>query len=360
VKKILKKEVERLLITESSSLTDALKQMDKVGKKLLIVKDQDGKYKSILSIGDIQRHLIENQNFEAIISNVLRPSVRIANKTQRLEEIKKEMLEFRMEFMPVVDNEELLGVYFWEDVFGEVQRKNDTYLNLPVVIMAGGKGTRLQPLTNVIPKPLIPIGHKTILEEIMDRFVDVGCHEFYLSVNYRASTIKHYLSELNNEAYQVSYFQESKPLGTAGSMYLLKDKLNSTFFVSNCDIIIDQDLEDIYEYHRRSKNDITVVSALKHNIIPYGTIETGKNGVLKKLSEKPQVTYQINTGVYILEPNVLNSIPEDEFFHITDLIEKIKRNNGKIGVFPISEGAWQDIGEWVEYKKVLANNGFII
>lgn len=360
MKELIHAEVEKLLIFESSNLTDALRQMDKVEKKILIVTSLDGKYKSIVSVGDIQRHLIENQDFTATISRVLRPTVRVANIYQRIEEIKKEMLEYRMELMPVVDNKELIGVYFWEDIFGEVRRKKDTHLNLPVVIMAGGKGTRLQPLTNVIPKPLIPVGDKTILEVIMDRFVDVGCHEFYMSVNYKATTIKHYLSELNNKEYQVSYFQEDKPLGTAGSMYLLKDKLHSTFFVSNCDIIIDQDLEDIYEYHKNNKNDITIVSALKHHTIPYGTIETEKNGVLIKLSEKPQVTYQINTGVYILEPHVLNNIPEDEFYHITHLIENVKENNGKVGVFPISEGAWQDIGEWDEYKKVLASNGFII
>lgn len=353
MKELLNIKVEKLLISEYSNLTDALKKMDMVGKKLLIVTGHNGKYKSVVSVGDIQRHLIENQDFGATISSVLRSLVRVANTTQSLEEIKKEMLQFRMEFMPVVDNGELVGVYFWEDIFGEVQRKKGTCLDLPVVIMAGGKGTRLQPLTNVIPKPLIPIGEKTILEEIMDRFVDVGCHEFYMSVNYKAATIKHYLAELNNEAYDVSYFQEDKPLGTAGSMYLLKDKLSSTFFVSNCDIIIDQDLEDIYEYHKNNKNDITIVSALKHHTIPYGTIETGKNGVLKKLSEKPQVTYQINTGVYILEPHVLNHIPEDEFYHITHLIEHIKENNGKVGVFPISEGAWQDIGEWDEYLKYI-------
>lgn len=353
MKNLLDTKIEKLLICESANLTSALKQMDKVDKKLLIVTDLEGKYKTIVSVGDIQRHLIENQNFEASVSSVVRSSVRVSNSIQSLDEIKKVMLQYRIEFMPVVDNEELVGVYFWEDIFGEVKRKKKSSLRLPVVIMAGGKGTRLQPLTNVIPKPLIPIGEKTILEEIMDRFVDVGCNDFYMSVNYKAATIKHYLSELNNSSYNVTYFQEDKPLGTAGSMYLLKDKLNSTFFVSNCDIIIDQDFEDIYEYHKNNKNDITIVSALKHHTIPYGTIETGKNGVLEKLSEKPEVNYQINTGVYILEPHVLNNIPEDEFFHITHLIENVKNNEGKVGVFPISAGAWQDIGEWDEYLKYI-------
>ena len=353
-------DIENILIGPNSTILTSLKRMDEVRSKLLIVFGH-GKYIGLLSIGDIQRAIINSVDLNSYISDIIRKDHIIVKPEQSIEEVKKMMISIRAEFMPVVNIErELVNVYFWQDVFGEVQRKKETFLNLPVVIMAGGKGTRLQPLTNVIPKPLIPIGEKTILEEIMDRFVAVGCCEFHMSVNYKAATIKHYLSELNNEAYDVSYFQEDKPLGTAGSMYLLKDKLNSTFFVSNCDIIIDQDLEDIYEYHKSNKNDITIVSALKHHTIPYGTIETEKNGVLKKLSEKPQVTYQINTGVYILEPHVLNSIPEDQFYHITHLIENIKENNGKVGVFPISEGAWQDIGEWPEYKKVIANNGYII
>lgn len=347
-----KDKIESISIQSSDSILLALKHMDKIAKRLLLVFNKEY-FISILSIGDIQRAILKGENLDISVSQILRHNIQLANPQESFEEIKGRMLKGRIECMPIVDDNKLLDVYFWEDVFGEIQRKKGKCLNLPVVIMAGGKGTRLHPLTNVIPKPLIPIGEKTILEEIMDRFVDAGCHEFYMSVNYKAATIKHYLSELNNEAYDVSYFQEDKPLGTAGSMYLLKDKLNSTFFVSNCDIIIDQDLEDIYEYHKSNKNDITIVSALKHHTIPYGTIETGKNGVLKKLSEKPQVTYQINTGVYILEPHVLNHIPEDDFYHITHLIEHIKDNNGKVGVFPISEGAWQDIGEWDEYLKYI-------
>lgn len=357
---MLTSKIQGILIKPNNTILTSLRKMDEVRSKLLIVFE-DGKYIGLLSIGDIQRAIINSVDLNSSIFDIIRKDNIIVNPSHSIEDVKNIMISIRAEFMPVVNaNSELINVYFWEDIFGGVQRKKETFLNLPVVIMAGGKGTRLQPITNVIPKPLIPIGDKTILEEIMDRFVDVGCHEFYMSVNYKAATIKHYLSELNNEAYNVSYFQEDKPLGTAGSMYLLKDKLNSTFFVSNCDIIIDQDFEDIYEYHKTNKNDITIVSALKNHTIPYGTIETGKNGILKKLSEKPQVTYQINTGVYILEAHVLNHIPEDEFYHITHLIENIKEKKGKVGVFPISEGAWQDIGEWDEYKKVLANNGFII
>jgi len=215
--------------------------------------------------------------------------------------------------------------------------------------MAGGKGSRLKPITNIIPKPLIPLGEKTIVEIIMNKFIEVGCNNFFMSVNYRADFIKHYFKTLNDDTYKIRYFQEKKPLGTAGSLFLLKDKISTTFFVTNCDIIIEQDYREIYDYHKDVKNELTIVTALKHYKIPYGIIETSENGQLISLSEKPEYTFKINSGLYILEPHLLNEIPENKFFHITQIIEKIKKRNGKIGAFPISEKSWIDIGEWKVY-----------
>ena len=217
--------------------------------------------------------------------------------------------------------------------------------------MAGGRGTRLAPLTNVWPKPLIPINQKTIVEDIMDRFVEVGCNEFYLSVNYKAEVIQQYFDNLNSPFYKITYIREEKPLGTAGSLYLLKDKIHSTFFVSNCDILIEEDFTSIYEYHKTHQNEITIVAAIKSFPIPYGTIETGEGGQLKSIQEKPELSFKINTGMYILEPNLIQEIPKNDFFHITTLIEKLHREGRKVGVFPVSEGSWKDIGNWEEYIK---------
>jgi NDP-sugar pyrophosphorylase family protein len=187
----------------------------------------------------------------------------------------------------------------------------------------------------------------------MDRFVGVGCNEFHISVNYKAQTIKDYFVNLNNAAYNIDYFEEDKPLGTAGSMFLIKDKIQTTFFVSNCDILIDQDLSEIYKYHKSNKNKITIVSAMKNYKIPYGTIETSEKGILKSMDEKPELIFQINTGMYILEPEMLDLIPNNEFFHITELIEKVRKSGENVGVFPIAENSWQDIGNWDDYKKIL-------
>ena len=323
-----KEKIDKRLIQQNKSILSALKQMDEIDKKLLLVFDND-KFVNVLSIGDIQRAILNNRSLDIPIKEILRNNTRIASMDTPFEQIKEIMADYRMECMPVVNSKgNLIKVYFWEDVFGNGEKRIKANFNLPIVIMAGGKGTRLKPLTNVIPKPLIPIGEKTMLEEIMYRFVNVGCNDFYLSVNYKAEIIKHYFDQLSNPNYKINYFQENKPLGTAGSLYLIRDKIKTTFFVTNCDIIIDEDYSEILNYHNENKNELTIVSALKHYPIPYGTIETGSNGMLKELKEKPELTFQINSGMYILESHLLNEIPENEFFHITHLIEKIIQRNG--------------------------------
>jgi len=351
-KNILDK-ISNIRIKSNQTILSALKQMDAHGKKLLVVFEND-KFISLISIGDIQRAIIDGINLNSPIINILRPNIEVARSYEPFTQIKQRMLDFRIECMPVVDqNNELINVYFWEDAFLPEQKRINQNLDLPVVIMAGGKGSRLKPLTNVLPKPLIPVGEKTILEDIMDRFIEVGCEQFFISVNYKAEMIKHYFSSLVKTNYNISYFEEDRPLGTAGSLYLLKNKIAKTFFVSNCDIIIDTDYVALLKYHQENHNELTVVSALKHYPIPYGTIETGKNGKLIELKEKPELTFQINTGMYILEPHLLNEIPENNFFHITHLIDNITKRMGKVGVFPISEGSWKDIGDWAVYSKLL-------
>jgi NDP-sugar pyrophosphorylase family protein len=222
--------------------------------------------------------------------------------------------------------------------------------------MAGGKGTRLKPFSNILPKPLFPLGDKTIAETIMDKFHEVGSRRFWFSVNYRHEMIKTYFDCLDKK-YAINYFQEEKPLGTAGSLTLLKEMINETFFVSNCDIIIDADYSEIVGYHREQKNEITMVTSLKHVQIPYGTVETGEGGQVQSLIEKPELTFMVNAGFYVLEPHLLSQIPEGEFYHITQLIDKVRSRNGRVGAYPVSEKSWCDIGEWGEYRKTLGDFG---
>lgn len=340
------------VISPEASLLDAFKRMDVLDKKLLIVEDSN-QFIGLLSAGDIQRAIINNIPLNSKVKEVLRKEIRIASPHDEFEKIKQMMLDFRMELCPVVDNNRtIVKVYFWEDVFSEKQKVPVNQFNLPVIIMAGGVGSRLKPLTNVLPKPLIPIGEKTMLEEIFERFARHGCNKFYLSVNYKAELIEYYIQQ-QKLPYEIDFFKEDKPMGTAGSLSLLKDKINETFFVSNCDIIIEEDYSQILDYHKKNKNEITLVAALKSIPIAYGTIETAENGRLIKLVEKPELTFKINSGMYILEPHLIDEIPMKENFHITNLIEKVLARKGAVGVYPVSEKSWSDVGDWSLYRQYL-------
>ncbi len=339
-------------ISQYASLLDAMKQMDVKQVKVLLVFTEE-KFEGMLTIGDIQRAIIKNIALTSPIFDILDRNKVYGYVSDSQEKISDQMYRLRSECMPILDADgNLVEVLFWNDVFGKERQPQREKINLPVVIMAGGKGTRLKPITNVIPKPLVPIGDKTILEEIMDQFEGIGCDTFYMSVNYKFDIMKFYLDQLDHH-YNISFFQEEKPLGTIGSVSLLKGKITTPFFVSNCDIIIDQDYRDVYDYHKTNQNDITIVTAVKSFKIPYGVIETGENGLMTGLTEKPENTYMINTGVYILQPELIEEIPEGEFFHITHLMEKVRARGGKIGCFPVSEKSWTDMGDWSEYLKLI-------
>ena len=345
-------DIEKRSIQVSKSILEALKLMDSSKTKLLFVFDEK-KFVGLLTIGDVQRAILKDVVLSSSIFTILDKNKVYASVDEPVESIKNKMSRLRAECMPVLDQDgNLVEVYYWKDLFGTSNNKAIQDINLPVVIMAGGKGTRLAPLTNVYPKPLIPIGEKTIVETIMDKFVDHGCHYFYMSVNYKADTIKNYFDFINNPDYNIHYFQEKKPLGTAGSLRLLKDKINTTFFVSNCDILIEEDYSEILNYHRSNNNELTVVAAVKTLSIPYGTIITGENGILESIEEKPTLSFKINTGLYILEPSLLNDIP-NEFYHITHLMEKLKTQGRRVGVYPIIQNDWKDMGEWNEYLKMI-------
>ncbi|NPD46741.1 nucleotidyltransferase family protein [Lentimicrobium sp. S6] len=344
--------IKNVSIRPDTSILSALKQMDQFGFKLLMIVDENA-FKGLVSVGDIQRAIIKNTTLDAEVYSVIRKDYKVGSPQDTFEEIKRIVFEYRMVFYPIVDGKQhIVDIYFWEDLFGDKEIKPIEQFDLPVVVMAGGFGSRLKPITNVLPKPLIPIGENSIIEDIFERFYAHGCKDYYISVNYKAELIEYYLNS-QKKPYNLSFFKEDKPMGTAGSLHLLKNKIKETFFVSNCDILIDQDYSEILEYHRSHHNELTIVAALKHYPIPYGTIETAEDGQLVELTEKPEFTFKINSGMYILEPSLLNEIPKDEFFHITHLIDKIIERGGKVGVFPVSEGAWRDIGEWDEYLKLI-------
>jgi NDP-sugar pyrophosphorylase family protein len=218
--------------------------------------------------------------------------------------------------------------------------------------MAGGIGSRLDPFTKVLPKPLVPVSGKPIIDHIIESFNMIGCSEFYLTTNYKKNILKAYFED-TQRSYKVNFVDENSPLGTAGSLKLLQGKFKNPFFVSNCDIIVKINYKSFYDFHIQGKYDITLVASTKEYIIPYGTCELNKNGYLSKINEKPKYNFLVNAGLYIINPETIKNIPNNKFYHITHLIESLIKKNKRVGVFPVDEDEWIDVGEWAEYKKAI-------
>ena len=188
------------------------------------------------------------------------------------------------------------------------------------------------------------MGERPILELIIDRFCDFGCTDFHLVVNYKKNMIKSYFNDLE-KSYRVSYADEDEPLGTGGGLCLLKGKLDNTFFLSNCDILLDADYGDILNYHKSQGNIITMVCAVKHFTVPYGVIELNNDGTIQTMREKPEMNFLTNTGVYVVEPRVVEELEDGKKQGFTDIIEHYRAIGEKVGVYPISEQSWMDMGQ---------------
>ena len=346
--------LKKLLTKGDVSIKEGWKQLEENGYKTLFVVDACSVLIGSVTDGDIRRWILADRSIQEPLSKVMHANPIAVLETDGEESAKEQMLAHRVECIPVVDvHQRVKKVLIWDAVFKKkpIQPAN-TSMDVPVVIMAGGRGVRLDPFTRILPKPLIPIGEKPILEVIIDKFSLFGVKNFFISLNYRANMIKAYFEDIPHE-YEINYFEESMPSGTAGSLHMLRGKIDQTFIVSNCDVIVDANYSDILKFHQNNKCKITLVCSMRHFPIPYGVVEIENGGMLKEIREKPEFDFLINTGLYVMEPELLNTIPNDRVFHITHLIDRLKKENERIGVYPVSSKSWMDVGEMKEYKETL-------
>lgn len=342
--------LEEIFVKIDISIREAIRKLDITARKILLVVEDDILVGTVTD-GDIRRWILKNGNLNFEVHNIMNKSpISLGMKEMHLA--KELMKKKAIESIPIVDdNNRVIDIVFWNDDLDLAVNKYKK-ISAPVVIMAGGKGTRLYPYTKILPKPLIPIGDSSITERIINRFTKFGCRDFYFTVNYKKNMIKAYFDDLEKN-YEISYVEEEKFLGTGGSLSLLRDKIDETFFVSNCDILVDANYVDILNYHKENNNLITIVTSLKNYRIPYGVIKLGDNGQVSGTTEKPEFDYLVNTGFYILEPETLNDVPKNTFFHITDLINKYIEEGKKVGTYPITENAWLDMGELKEMDRMI-------
>ncbi len=342
-----------ILIDKSASVKEAMKQLDKTAENILFVVEGNNKLVGSLTDGDIRRWILKDGDLSARVIDVCYKGTYFVYKDYDSDSVREEILERKILYAPIVNKEKkIIEFIVWDKLFdGKIIRKTKERLDCEVVIMAGGKGSRLDPFTRILPKPLIPIGEKTILEIIIEKFTDYKIKQFYVSVNHKAKIIISYFEELEPE-YKLIYIHETIPLGTVGALKQLDGKLNSEIILTNCDIIIEADYVDLLNHHKEKQNDITIVASLKHYNIPYGLCEIENGGNLINIKEKPEYDFLVNTGMYVINPKVIKYIPKNKFYHITDLIEQVKSTHN-IGIYPISENSWVDTGEWTEYKKAV-------
>lgn len=344
------KNLQEVCIEEGVSIGEAVQKLDSAGYKILLVT-KNGKLTGIVTDGDVRRWILKKGDFASDIINLMCKEPKVVLEEQ-VADAKKIMLQARIDAIPVINKENRpVDIIFIRDLIEDVD-KNYRKVDAPVVIMAGGKGTRLFPYTSVLPKPLIPIGSKTILERIIDSFQKNGCNKFFLTLNYKKNLIKAYFDEKEEKAL-IKYIEETDYYGTCGCLSMLKEKIRESFFVSNCDVLLDIDYAKLYDFHKEHQNEITAVTSLKHFKVPYGVFELEHGGLIQRIVEKPEYNYQVNTGVYLLEASVLEDIPKGEVYQMTDLMDKLLAEGRRVGAYPVTENAWKDMGEISELQKMV-------
>ncbi|MBE5905622.1 MAG: CBS domain-containing protein [Lachnospiraceae bacterium] len=344
-------ELKAFLVHPGTTVVDAMQRIDKNSKGILFVVDEQERLMGSLTDGDVRRWLIKTGDMRTGVENLMnkQPKFLYAHNVRNYRDY---LRKYSIRVAPVLTPDNVVcDVVFWTDEYKEVQQHQDALKDVPVVIMAGGKGTRLYPYTKVLPKPLIPIGDIPIMERIIDRFRDFGVRHFWATLNYKKGMIKSYFADLITD-YDLVYVEEDKPLGTAGSLHLIEKEFDRPIIVTNCDILIQADYADIYRYHKESGNALTIVTALKNIVVPYGVVHSKEQGRITEMEEKPKLSYFVNTGMYVLEPELLNEIPEDTFFHMTDVADMLLKQNRPVGMYPISEDSFLDMGEFEEMHRM--------
>ena len=340
-----KKELQKFIGNENLTLAEAMQKIDSNTSGILFLVDSANKLKGCITDGDIRRFLLAGGKLDG-------PALNAANLNPKIAFSEEEALRLYHKkdyiVIPIVDIEKhVISLYNGEESI----TKKRTALSVPVVINAGGRGTRLDPFTRVLPKPLIPVGDLPIIEHIMKEFQSYSCEKFHIIVNYKKELIKAYFAESENR-YDITWYDEAKPLGTGGGLSLLRDRLNETFFFTNCDNLLQANYERMLEFHKENSNAITMVCAYKNFSIPYGVVEMGANGKIESMKEKPLVSFLANTGTYIVEPEVLDDIEDNVPIGFPDVVEKQRNKNLKVSVFPVSESEWMDMGQLNELEKM--------
>ncbi len=333
-----------VLLNPTSTIKEALQIIDNGAMKIALVTDENGKLIGTVTDGDIRRGLLNNLSLDDTIESIIYRNPTVCKTNDTKEHILGIAIEKKLYQVPIVDNTgKLIGIEIINELLKPTIKTNK------VVLMVGGLGTRLRPLTDHVPKPMLKVGDKPILETIIQNFKKHGFTNIVLSVSYKSEIIEEYFSDGHRFGVNIEYVHENKRMGTAGALSLMREKLNEPFFVMNGDLLTNVNFEYMMEYHF-ANNAIATMGVREYEFqVPYGVVNVDGENIVS-IEEKPMQKFFVSGGIYVLNPEVLKYIPNNEFFDMPTLFEKLIKNNKKSISFPIRE-YWLDIGRVEEYEK---------
>lgn len=335
------------LVKPGDSLWKVIETLNLGDPIIALVVDGEGRLLGTVTDGDIRRALLEKTPLDQPASSIMNPDPKFVYRNE-LHKVRELFRSKSVKHLPVLDSEKVVvDIVSRTSEMPHEQRR--ALRPNRVFIMAGGMGARLAPLTKIIPKPLIPVGDKSIIEHVIDRFRAHGFENFVVSLNYKGEMIENYLKA--SVPLDIAYVRETEFLGTAGSLSLARDLLRETFFVVNCDVLTDVSFAEMFHVHQEQGNDVTLVGVLRKVPVPYGILELD-NGVCERIVEKPQYSFLVNGGIYLMEPAVLDLLRPGARTDMPDLVMTAKAAGRKVGVYPTS-GEWVDVGSMEEYAAIL-------
>jgi dTDP-glucose pyrophosphorylase len=347
-KKLIKK---YSIVQDNESIKNVIKKMDYNKNEIAICLNTKKLVTGIFTEGDFRRAVYKGINLNNKIYKIVNKKFTYLDYNYNKKRALDIFLNKKINYIPVLKNFKLKKIIHRTDFDIFLEKKIEKF---SVIIMAGGKGLRLDPFTKILPKPLIPIQGEAIVKKIFDKFKKFGVSNFHLVVKEKANIIKSYFNGIKIP-YKIFYYHESKRLGTAGGLFFFKNKFEHPVFVSNCDTLVKANYLEILEYHLKNKNLLTVVISHKTYNLPYGICKISSKKLLTEILEKPEFDYFINTGFYIFDPSVFRMLKKEKYFDMNNLITSLIKKKHKIGVFPISENSWQDIGNWESYNSANKN-----
>jgi dTDP-glucose pyrophosphorylase len=339
------KNFRKVIIGPESTLREAIEKIDSSGLQVAIVLDQEARLLGLISDGDVRRAILRGCDMDMLASEVMNRSPVTAAESTQPSELLSLMRRKILHHIPLLDKQQRLVDLATLDVLaGVVERPNW------VVLMAGGLGTRLRPLTDSCPKPMLHVGGKPILESILESFVEQGFRKFYLSVNYLAEAIQEYFGDGSKYGVDIRYLHETKRLGTAGALSLLADRPNTPFIVMNGDLLTQLRFDQMLKFHNEHEAIATMAVREYDFQVPYGVVNIGSNTSIISIDEKPVHRFFVNAGIYTLAPESLDHIPANTFFDMPTLFENLRINNQRTSAYPLRE-YWLDVGRLEEFER---------